>query len=233
MKRDKPAPADFSSGAEPSPDKAGAVSETDLETEVDASPEAEPDGDLDIAALDAEIAADGIFEADGVLEPEPAPEPQAAAEPRKTRAKKNEALAAVVEDLKAGTSVQTTETAAPVIAERPASPAKSEPKAPPPPRSGRWAYGLAAFVSVIWVALIGAFFSGHFGQVEPLNLEPVALTVIGIIAAGMIAVFWAVAYAASQGARLAAEARTARAHDELDRRQRRQLRGALAQAGGA
>jgi len=188
MKRNKPPPpADFSGEDEPASTLAEAAA-------VEVAPESEPDADLEISTPDIETDPEGIFAAEATPDEKPA-----------KAAKTFEPLTAVITELKTSTAVQETPRKAPGkrLVKAPA------PAAPPP--SGRWAYGLAAGISVIWVALLGAFFSGYVYDIKPLTLEPVAMTVVGIIAAGMIAVFWAVAYTASQGARLAAEARTSRA----------------------
>lgn len=79
---------------------------------------------------------------------------------------------------------------------------------------GRGIYALALVISIVWAAGPIAFFSGYTRGIEPFDYEPFAVTVFALLAAGPIALVWVAAFLLNQGARLAAEARFARAQAE-------------------
>ncbi len=83
---------------------------------------------------------------------------------------------------------------------------------PPPAKAGGWMYLIALFVSIAWGAAPLAYFQAQ--DVTPFSAEPFALAVLIMLVVGPIALFWTLAFVLNQGARLAAEARFARAQAE-------------------
>lgn len=79
---------------------------------------------------------------------------------------------------------------------------------------GRGIYALALVISIVWAAGPIAFFSGYTRGIQPFDYQPFAVTVFALLAAGPIALVWVAAFLLNQGARLAAEARFARAQAE-------------------
>lgn len=93
----------------------------------------------------------------------------------------------------------------PRSAERMFRPAPAEPKS-----DGRLGYGAALVFSLIWAGGLIMFWLGYQGRVAPLDFQPLALTVLGLLAAAPIALAWMLAYVLRQAMHVAAEARYAR-----------------------
>jgi hypothetical protein len=106
--------------------------------------------------------------------------------------------------------------APPARAELPPLPVRRDlpPQPVAPKGGGRGIYALALVISIVWAAGPIAFFSGYTRNIQPFDYEPFAITVFALLAAGPIALVWVAAFLLNQGARLAAEARFARAQAE-------------------
>lgn len=153
--------------------------------DVFAGPYAEPDTDLDMEPSPQETPT---------AEPEPEPEPEAPLTMGMTESAE----------------------APPARSALPPLPARRDlpPQPVAPKGGGRGIYALALVISIVWAAGPIAFFSGYTRGVEPFDYEPFAITVFALLAAGPIALVWVAAFLLNQGARLAAEARFARAQAE-------------------
>ena len=195
MKRRKQSLSEFPIAAEVAPIEVESAVETGAEA--DNAIDVEPDGDLDISQPDIETGPEGIFEAEAL------PKPETSSTSR--RARPEEPLSAVMTELKATTVAEPRSPNLPAARKTPVSTTVG---------GGRRVYALAAIASLTWLALLGAFFGGYVYDVAPFTLKPVALTVAGIIATGVVITFWVLAYAAAQGSRLASEAKLARRQAE-------------------
>lgn len=131
--------------------------------------------------------------------------------------------------------------AAPQMAEPAGSPpvAAAEPMTPvlfgrrpaPAKEAQGWPIYVAALVvSVLWAAAPLAFAVGYREGVSPLQYDPFALAVFGLMAVGPVALVWIAAYALRQGMKLSAEIRHTR---ELAHRMLEPAALAAAEAGGA
>lgn len=69
---------------------------------------------------------------------------------------------------------------------------------------------LACIASAVWAAAPIAYAFGYRQNIAPLQNDPMAMTVIALMAIGPLALIWLVAYFASQGRKLSAEIRRTR-----------------------